>query len=141
MLFLILHKYLSVLKSLINDCISTSNFHSNFHHDPFFQTVCLHIFHHFPSFPEETAQCALMFFAFLIIFDQPESLLHISFFSPRASGTCSPVAAKGHGMAMYDEAASLVISEFSATKTWVRTVRTALCSKRLMYLLYKIKGY
>ena len=56
----------------------------------------------------------------------------LSLFSPRASGTCSPCVAKGHGMAMCDEVASLVISEFCATKTWVRT---AVCSKRLIYTI------
>ena len=79
---------------------------------------------------------AMFFAGFLICFDQPGSLL-LSLFSPRASGTCSPCVAKGHGMAMCDEVASLVISEFCATKTWVRT---AVCSKRLtVYTLLTLK--
>ena len=81
------------------------------------------------SFPSMCAMAQCFFAGFLICFDQPGSLL-LSL-SPRASGTCSPCVAKGHGMAMCDEVASLVISEFW-TKTWVRT---AVCSKRLIYTI------
>ena len=103
--------------------------HSIFHYDPLFQTVYFHDFHHFPFISINVRNGAMFFAGFLICFDQPGSLL-LSL-SPRASGTCSPCVAKGHGMAMCDEVASLVISEFW-TKTWVRT---AVCSKRLIYTI------
>ena len=87
----------------------------------------------FPTIPIVSMTICAMFVAgFLMNLDLSISLLHISVFSPRASGTCSPcVAAKGHGMAMCDEVASLVIADGGATKS---LVRTAVCSNKTYVL-------
>ena len=106
--------------------------HSNFHYDPLSQFISTS-----STISINLRNGAVFFAGFLVCFDQPGSLL-LSLLLPRARGTCSPCVAKGHGMAMRDEVASLVISEFWATKTWVRT---AVCSKRLIYIYIYIYIY